>query len=203
MQNTSYAQELRRIVQAIGDMPTNIYHPSDDSYLMLEAVSRLPLQGRKVLDVGTGSGILALYCAMHGAQVTATDIDASALRQAQKAAEALGLRLETTLSDLFSEVHGQFDSVLFNPPYLPSSILADRTVDGGPGGRVLSKQFLKELPSYLNQNGKALLLVSSLNEPTTLVGMYPGLRFTVMAKRSLFFEGLQVLGVRFREDFTG
>ncbi len=202
LQNTGYAQELRKIIQAIGDTPTNTYYPGDDSYLMLDALARLPLQGRKVLDIGTGSGILALFCATHGAQVTATDIDPLALRQAHKAAGNLGLSLELIVSDLFSKVTGQFNLILFNPPYLPSSTVEDRAVDGGPGGAMLSKRFLQELPSYLKRGGTALLLVSSLNEPASLLERYPGFQFSVMAKRSLFFEELQVLGVRFREDLT-
>jgi release factor glutamine methyltransferase len=194
---------VSKIVRTIGPTPTNIYYPSDDSYLMLDALARLPLQGKKVLDIGTGSGILALFCASHGAQVTASDIDVSALRQAQNAAEALGLKLETTLSNMFSEVHEQFDLVLFNPPYLPSSTIHDRTVDGGSGGTMLSKRFLKELPRYLKRDGTALLLASSLNETASWPERYREFQFSLVARRSLFFEELQVLGIRFRENFTG
>jgi release factor glutamine methyltransferase len=202
LQNIEYAQELRKIIQAIGDTPTNTYYPSDDSYLMLDALARLPLQEKKVLDVGTGSGVLALFCATHGAQVTATDIDRSSLRHADKASGILGLSLELIVSDLFSKVKGQFDLVLFNPPYLPSSALEDSAVDGGPGGAMLSRRFLEELPIHLKRAGTALLLVSSLNEPASWVERYPEFQFSVMAKRSLFFEELRVLGVRFREDLA-
>ncbi len=203
MQDPAYSRELRKIVQAIGGTPAATYHPSDDSYLMLDALAKFPLQGRKVLDMGTGSGILALFCAMHGADVTATDVDSSALRQAQKAAIARGLRLETKVSDLFSEVHERFNLITFNPPYLPSTTLEDRTIDGGPGGAMLSERFFSEIPSHLERDGTAVILASSLNEPESWFEKYPGLKFSVLAKRSLFFEELQALGVRVREDFTG
>lgn len=154
------------------------------------------------MDVGTGSGILALFCAVHGAQVTATDIDASALQQTRKTAEALGVSLETILSDVFSKVNERFDLILFNPPYLPSSTVEDRSVDGGIGGTMLLKRFLEELPDYLERDGTALVLVSSMNEPASLLEPYREFQSTVLANRSLFFEELQVLCVRFREDFA-
>lgn len=194
---------MGKIIRAIGPTPTSVYYPSDDSYLMLDALARFPLQGKKVLDIGTGSGVLALFCASHGAQVTATDIDVSSLRQAQDAAEVLGLKLETTLSNMFSEVHEQFNLVLFNPPYLPSSTIHDRTVDGGSGGTMLSERFLEELPSHLKRDGTALLLASSLNETACWPERYREFQFSVVARRSLFFEELQVLGIRFRENFAG
>ncbi len=169
---------------------------------MLDAISKLTVEGRKVLDVGTGSGVLGLYCATRRARVTVTDVDESALQQALKAAQSLGLSLQSVLSDLFSEVRGKFDVVLFNPPYLPSSTVEDRTVDGGLGGTALSKRFLEGLPRHLNRDGKALLLVSSLNETASLQGVYPEFQFSVMAIRPLFFEELRVLCVRFRDDLA-
>jgi release factor glutamine methyltransferase len=170
---------------------------------MLDAIAKLPVEGMQVLDVGTGSGILGLFCSARGAHVTVTDVDDSALQQAQKAAQVLGLSVQPVLSDLFSKVQGQFDLVLFNPPYLPSSGVEDRTVDGGKSGTTLSGRFLDELPRHLNRDGTALLLLSTLNDPTSLLGAYPEFQSSVMVKRSLFFEELQVLCVRFREDFAG
>lgn len=193
---------LAKILRAIGDTPKNVYAPSDDTFLMLNAVAQLGVKGRTVLDVGTGSGILGLFCAMRGAQVTISDIDESALRQAQQAARTLGLKLQPLLSDLFSKVQGQFDFVLFNPPYLPSSTLDDRTVDGGPRGSLLSDQFLDGLPTHLKRDGAALLLVSSLNDAPSLLEKHAKFQFSVIAKRTLFFEELWVLCVRFRDDLS-
>lgn len=193
---------LAKILRAIGDTPKNVYAPSDDTFLMLNAVAQLGVEGRTVLDVGTGSGILGLFCAMRGAQVTISDIDESALRQAQQAARTLGLKLQPLLSDLFSKVQGQFEIVLFNPPYLPSSTIDDRAVDGGLRGSLLSDRFLDELPSHLKRDSMALLLVSSVNDVPSLLEKHAKLQFSVIAKRALFFEELRVLRVGFRDDFS-
>lgn len=193
---------LGKILNAIGETSKNIYYPSDDSFLILSAISELALEGRKVLDVGTGSGLLGLYCAMRGAIVTIADIDEMAIRHAVDAAEKLGVTVNANVSDVFSNVVGQFDLVLFNPPYLPSRLISDKAVDGGLKGRNLIERFLRDLPKHLERHGTALLVVSSLNESTSLIEAHPEFRLSIEKKRSLFFEELQVLSLRFREDFT-
>jgi release factor glutamine methyltransferase len=153
--------------------------------------------------MGTGSGILGLYCAMRGADVTASDIDESALEQTGSAARSLGLHVNLELSDLFSNLSAKFDLILFNPPYLPSEDYRDRSIDGGPNGVVMAHRFLKDLPAHLeNSAAYGLLLLSSLNNPSSLEPMHPHLEFSIIAKRRLFFEELQVLRVRLRDNFT-
>lgn len=196
------AQVLRKILSAIGEPPKSVYPPGQDSYLLLEAIAVVPVEGKEVLDMGTGSGILGLSCAMRGARVTLTDIDELAIQHLLNAANVLGLKVEAKQSDLFSNVNGRFDFVLFNPPYLPSETVEDWTIDGGPTGTTLTKRFLHELPSHLKKDGAAFLLVSSLNDPPSILREYPQFRFSQMATRSLFFEELQVLRVRFRDDFA-
>jgi release factor glutamine methyltransferase len=170
---------------------------------MLDAIAKISVGGKQVLDIGTGSGILGLFCASRGAHVTVTDVDQSALEYAQKTARVLALGLQTVLSDVFSNVQGKFDLVTFNPPYLPSSTVEDRTVDGGPGGIALSKRFLGGLGEHLNCDGTALLLISTLNDSASLISeVNPEFQYEVMAKRQLFFEELQVLSVRFRDSLA-
>jgi len=189
---------FKKILRTIASTPGNVYSPAEDSFLMLEAVSAIPITNKKVLDVGTGSGIQGLYCAMRGAIVTVTDINPAAVIYAQQAAQTLGVTLTAVQSDLFSNVSERFDFVLFNPPYLPSETFEDRTVDGGSKGRALATRFLAGLPKHLNEEGTALLLLSSQNDPTSLIADQQVFEASVVAKRALFFEELQVLSLRFR-----
>lgn len=193
---------LKRILAVASNAPPSVYVPSDDSLLMIDALTHLPLSGRSVLDIGTGSGILGLYCAMHGAKVTASDIDGAALNQVERAAAALGVKIELRHSDVFSNIAERFDLILFNPPYLPSIGVKDRSVDGGRGGTMLADRFLKELPTHLHRRGEALLLLSSLNDPAAVKLRYGKLVFSTVARKSLFFEELQALLVRLRDDLT-
>ena len=193
---------LKRIITVTCNPPPSIYAPSDDSLLMIDVIAHLPLRGRRVLDMGTGSGILALYCAMHGAKVTAGDIDEGAIEQVSQAAAILGVQIYACLSDLFSNINARFDLIFFNPPYLPSLGIADRSIDGGPDGTALASRFLAELPSHLAPRGEAYLLLSTVNDPASVQLRHEKLEFAVIARKALFFEELQVLRVRPRNDLT-
>jgi release factor glutamine methyltransferase len=189
---------IHEILNAIGRLPVHVYAPSEDTHLMIDALNTLSLRDKEVLDVGTGSGVLGLVCAQMGAHVTVVDIEDEALKNVEAAARKLNLTVKAIKSDIFSSVSSRFDIVLFNPPYLPSDEVRDRTVDGGPEGRGLTDRFLKELPLHLKKDGLALLLVSSLNKPHAIINSHPELSFTVLATRSLFFEELQVLLCKLR-----
>jgi len=193
---------LTRILTAIGLTPPEVYAPADDSFLMIDVLAHIPVARKQVLDMGTGSGILGLYCAMRDASVTASDIDAAAMEQAARAAKSLGVELMLVVSDLFSNISGRFDLILFNPPYLPSRGFSDRSVDGGPRGISIAHRFLNNLRGYLKPEGEALLLLSSLNNPTSVQEQHGNFEFSVLARRSFFFEELEVLRVRFRDNLA-
>ncbi|HYW01676.1 MAG TPA: HemK2/MTQ2 family protein methyltransferase [Candidatus Acidoferrum sp.] len=189
---------VNQILRAIGTPSKTVYSPSEDSFLMLQALSSIELSDLAVCDVGTGSGILGLFCAIKGAAVTVTDINEIALHETLAAAKRLGIVVKPVLSDVFAEVNGEFDFALFNPPYLPSEVVMDRAVDGGPDGLALTRKFLKDLPSRLKNNGHGLLLLSSLNNPTKVMSEYAEFSFEVLATRQVFFEELQALDLRLR-----
>ena len=93
----------------------------DTEILCEEALRRLGKKGGRVLDIGTGSGALAVSIARHckGAQVTAVDISEEALAVARANAERNGVSVRFLLSDCFSAVQGEtFDLIVSNPPYI-------------------------------------------------------------------------------------
>jgi release factor glutamine methyltransferase len=202
LKNPKPDEILRRVLETISQGPSNLYSPREDTYLMIDAVRTAQVEGKRVLDLGTGSGILGLYCALRGAHVTAADIDDQAVRHATEAAKRLGVKLQGITSDLFSNIPYQFDLILFNPPYLPSVDFKDRTVDGGPEGRVVINKFLSDLSGHLAKNGVAYLLISSLNDPASITTTHTRYVFNTVAKRSLFFEELQILCARLRNNFS-
>jgi release factor glutamine methyltransferase len=193
---------LKKILAITSNAPSTVYAPSDDSFLMIDAIARLKVTGRRVLDMGTGSGILGLYCAMCGAEVTASDIDEVAVQEVTRTAEALGMQMKTCVSDLFSNICDRFDLILFNPPYVPSARVEDRSIDGGSGGIVITNRFLERLSSHLNRRAEALLLLSSMNDSSSIQLRHSNLEFSTVARKSLFFEELEVLRVRLRDNFT-
>jgi release factor glutamine methyltransferase len=122
-----------------------------------------PLQpGTRVLDVGTGSGIGAIFAARRGAQVVASDISPHAVRCARINALLNGLeaRIDVRQGDLFETVRGErFDLVLCNPPYFPGTPRDDW--EHAWRSDNLIERFAAGLADVLLPDGRALVMLSS------------------------------------------
>ncbi len=96
--------------------------PRPETELLVEVGLRLP-GGARVLDVGTGSGAVALALKQErpDLEVTGSDVSELALALARKNGQRLGLEVAWLHSDLLEEVPGEFDAVLCNPPYVAES----------------------------------------------------------------------------------
>jgi len=98
--------------------------PRPETELLIDlALSHLPQSGR-VLDLGTGSGAIAvtLACERRNAEVIATDLSAAALEVAQANATQLGARVRFIESDWFASLDAElFDLILANPPYIATN----------------------------------------------------------------------------------
>ncbi len=166
----------------------DIYEPDEDSYLILNF---LPLYapGKRILDMGTGSGILALECLRFSNDVVAADINPSALQIAKK---KFGTRALVIESDLFSRIQRQFDLILFNPPYLPNAPYGSKATDGGKRGSELIAKFLKQAGSHLDPGGIILLVFSSLTKKREVDRLITenGFKSKTLAEKHLFYETL-------------
>ncbi|MFB6115299.1 MAG: HemK2/MTQ2 family protein methyltransferase [Candidatus Nanohalobium sp.] len=98
-----------------------VYKPAEDTYLVIDYLEGLKLEGKKFLDMGTGNGQIALKAADKGAEVTAADKNPEALKHAKEKAAEKGLqdKISFVESDLFEDIEGKYDVIVFNPPYLP------------------------------------------------------------------------------------
>ncbi|MFW6383394.1 MAG: HemK2/MTQ2 family protein methyltransferase [Nanoarchaeota archaeon] len=91
-----------------------VYEPAEDSVLLKRNIGNYA-KG-KVLDMGTGSGILAEEAKKYASSVTGADIGKEAVEYCKNRIRAVNF----IQSDLFSNINEKFDTILFNPPYLPS-----------------------------------------------------------------------------------
>ncbi len=163
-----------------------IYEPAEDSFLLKKHIKDYALD-KKVLDLGTGSGILALEAKNYTSQVLAADIN-------EEAITLLKNQVDTVVSNLFSNISGKFDLILFNPPYLPEEEAEDedtkRITTGGKQGFELLENFLREAKKHLTSNGKILLVVSSLTGDVEFLFRKYNYAFKKIDEESLFFEKL-------------
>lgn len=178
----------------------SVYEPAEDTFLLADNLDVYPSE--KVLELGTGCGLLAILAAEAGGRVIATDINPTALECARTNAVAHGVldRIDFRLGNLFEPVVDErFDLVIFNPPYLPVrpeealDTMLDRAWEAGPEGRAVIDRFLNELPGHLMPDGRALFVQSSLADVEKTIQVLGGSRVEVVARRKLSFEELFLL----------
>lgn len=102
--------------------PPQVYEPAEDTFLLSENLA-VKEGGDIALDMGTGTGIIALLMARKARWVLGVDINPIAVELAKENARINGItNVEFRLSDLFDNVSGKFDVITFNAPYLPASL---------------------------------------------------------------------------------
>lgn len=136
-----------------------MYRPAEDSYFLREWVDQLELSGKTFLEMGAGTGIAAKTAYDKGAEVTASDIDAETVEYLE---EELPDDVKVMKSDLFGNIKGKFDIIVFNPPYLSGDRQGNSDpLVGGNKGTEVTERFLKNVSNHLNDEGEAYLILSS------------------------------------------
>ena len=169
-----------------------VYEPREDTYLLLRNITIN--KNEEILEVGTGSGVISIYCAKKGAIVTATDISKTVLKYAKENAKQNGiLNIQFIKTDLFPKKQKKFDVIIFNPPYLPLDETGDdKRIVGGKTGWEITDRFLKNVRKFLKENGRVYLLCSSLSMPQDVKNRYPEFHWELLESERFFFEELFV-----------
>ena len=179
----------------------NVYIPAEDSYLLADNLEIK--EGQSVLEIGTGTGIVAMYASRLTDKITVTDINFDACELARKNFEDNNIEnIEILFGNLFEPVKNRkFDVILFNTPYLPTEEdeVLDNTInyafDGGLNGRKVIDLFLNEVGNHLNDGGIVQLIQSSLsgNEETLEKLDKLGFISEIKASEHFFFEDITLI----------
>jgi release factor glutamine methyltransferase len=159
-----------------------VLDPRADTETLIAAALDGPAPQR-LLDLGTGSGIIAitLLAEWPEARAIASDISPDALAVARANAHALGVaaRLDLILSDWFSRITGRYDLILSNPPYIaadempalaPEVRLHDPAIALSPGGDGLApyRIIARQAPAHLTPGGRVILEIGWQQGPAVL-----------------------------------
>jgi len=184
----------------------NVYPPSEDTFLLIDALKKYNVKRKKILEIGTGTGIIAIYLAKRGAKVYATDIKKEAVQCAKENAKINKVKIETIQSNLFENIKEKnFDIIIFNPPYLPPNKEQDKyltekdklDIIGGENGVETTIKFVKKVKKYLNKKGKAIIIQSTLAnlEKLNKTIKENNLKTKIIAKKRYFFEEIQAIEI--------
>jgi release factor glutamine methyltransferase len=151
-----------------------VYVPQQDSYLLIDAMESSGLaRRRRVLDLCTGSGVVAIAAAEMGAgSVTAFDICPHAVRFSRENARAAGVDIEIRHAPWTGALACEpFDLIVSNPPYVPSPRHSspipgaggpEWSWNGGVDGRIVLDPLCRSAASLLRSGGSMLLVQSAL-----------------------------------------
>ena len=175
------------------DTDDQVYSPSDDSYMLLRTTELAP--GETFLEVGSGTGLVAIHAARTGANVTASDVNPHAVELTKRNAAKNRVQLKVVQSDLFEKVGGLFDVISFNPPYLPgdsnSTSWIERSWSGGETGGEIPVRFLQDAWRHLAPGGRIHMVLSSLTGLTSVLkAAKERYDSEMLEEQRLFFESL-------------
>ena len=183
----------------------NVYEPAEDTFLLLDSIDASSKD--KMLEIGTGTGIIALACAQKGAKVICSDINPFAIELVKKNRELnknqISGSIEIRKGSLFEVVkHNEtFNLIIFNPPYLTTrqdeqvdNGWFDKAVAGGKTGLDTTIPFLSKLSEYLTNSGKAFTILStqSPREPFNQILRDHHLKTTIINSLSFTDETIEV-----------
>ena len=153
----------------------------------------------EVLDMGTGSGVCAVFAARHARRVVAVDINPAAVRCAtlNVLMNQLEHRIEVREGDLFAPVAGErFDLILFNPPFVQGAPRDDR--DRAWRGTDVVERFAAGLRGHLKPGAAALVLLSTFGDAPLFLEEFrkQALEVVLLAERAFVNERLALFRLK-------
>ena len=148
--------------------------PRPETEILAQQAVNSVEEGDKILDMCTGSGCIAIAIAKHcrdkRVQITAADVSDAAIMLATENANYNSVDINFVQSDLFSRVHGRFNLIVCNPPYIKSSEIATLqkevrdyepriALDGGDDGLEFYRRLAKEVSRFIVRGGLLILEV--------------------------------------------
>ena len=183
-------------------VPPGVMPITGVSHLLGQAVLAEVREGDRVLDMGTGSGVNAILAAKRGAEVLAVDINDRALETATANAgrNEVADRVEIRRSDVFSDVEGSFDLIIFDPPFRwfpPRDLFEAAMADDGYQAMT---RFFREARTHLSPGGRMLIFFGTSGDLGYLQQLMGGEGFSsqVVATDSLSRDGWEVEYFTFR-----
>lgn len=169
---------MRTTITRTASELATVYRPQQDSYLLVQALQEATaVAGRRVLDLCSGSGVVAMAAAGLGAEsVTGFDICPRAVQYARTRASVAGAHVDIRLGSWTQALEcAPFDVVACNPPYVPTrpgshgatpgAWGAPRTPwNGGPDGRLILEPLCQVAAQMLADGGALLLVQSELSD---------------------------------------
>lgn len=172
----------------------SVFHPAffGSSKVFAGFLKQQRVAGKKLLEIGCGSGFLSLLTAKAGAGVTAVDINPAAIACTRANAQNNHLRIEVVHSDVFKSLAPQsFDILIVNPPFFEGEAKVDSSYAWycGPDFYFFTA-FFKDLPTYTHPQTKIWMILSEVCDlaPIEEIAKTAQYNMTIVYQEERLFE---------------
>lgn len=143
--------------------------PRPETELIIDVAKKyIDKDVKNIIDIGTGSGVIAITLKLifPNINITASDISEDALKIAKRNAEIHKVKLDFVISDALQNIQNNFQMIVTNPPYVKSLFIEDdlslayeprRALDGGKSGLEVIKKILKEAKEKIDTGGLIIM----------------------------------------------
>jgi release factor glutamine methyltransferase len=176
-----------------------VFHPGFfySTKFILSFLKQQKLEQQSLLELGCGSGLIAVFASKQGAEVTASDLSRKAIENTQQNAERNGAPVTTVLSDLFENIPKKnFDWIIINPPYYAKSPGNDQELAWycGPDFEYFKKLF-SSLNLYLHGKTQVIMvLTKGCDIPViSAIAGKSGYSFDLISEKNVLFDGKDFL----------
>jgi release factor glutamine methyltransferase len=145
------------------EIAPQVFHPGffTSTKLLLRFVNRLQLKGKTLLELGAGSGLIAMHASREGAKATASDINPVAIEYLEKNSRRNGSAIRIIHSDLFDDIPLEsFDIIAINPPYYKKDPHSPQEYAWfcGKNGEYFERLF-SNLANYMHEDSNVLMVL--------------------------------------------
>lgn len=181
-----------------------VFHPGFffSTKILLDHIETYNLKGKTFLELGAGSGLIAISSVKKGAIVTATDMSSLALENIGINKQLNHVAFNHHYSDLFDQVPKQiFDYIVINPPYYRGKIRDDASLAWYAGEQLdYFQKLFQQLPDYMSKAGKVLMILSDeceIDEIQNLASVHR-LSFRKIFAKKLLWETNFIFEIHFK-----
>jgi release factor glutamine methyltransferase len=173
---------------------TGVFHPGffGSTRFLLQFLKKQNLKNKTLLELGCGTGLISIYAAKTGADVTASDLNPKAVENCRANAKANNVQIKTVESDLFQNLSSQvFDWIIINPPYYSKKPKNDEELAWYCGEDLeYFKNLFSQIPDHTNNQSEVIMILSQACDikGITELAKSKGFRFYLLEEEDALFD---------------
>lgn len=179
-----------------------VFHPGFffSTKFLLHYMEQFDLKGKKILELGAGSGLISFVTEKKGAEVTASDLSSTAMKGLEFNKERLRSAITIIRSDLFDEIpKQQFDFIIINPPYFPKNPKNESQLAWYCGEHFeYFKKLFSQLAAFVGPDVKTIMILSEECDNLTIerIAAESGFILSERARRKFWWEWNFIFEIR-------